>query len=118
MPPLFSAAGLLTPAWLKGPHHTVQDELVNDGAQHHFVVSSEFGTFRAIGIPMLRTQVIEVEAIAALKEARQSEVFADALKFQLLHPVQGLKIMSHLTWPSGDQRRGWTLGVSRHARTI
>ena len=82
----FSAAGLLTPDWLKGPHHLVQDEVVNDGAQHHFVVSSEFGTFPAVGVPMLRTRVIEIEAIAALKDARQSEVFVDALKFQLLTP--------------------------------
>ena len=92
-PPLFSAAGLLTPDWLKGPHHSVQDEVVNDGAQHHFVVTSEFGTFPAVGMPMLRTRVIETEAIAALKDARQSEVFVDALQFQLLHPLQGLKIM-------------------------
>jgi hypothetical protein len=93
VPPPFSAAGLLTPDWLKGSHHSVQDEVVNDGAQHHFVVDSEFGTFPAVGLPMLRTQVIEMEAIAALKNVRQSEVFADALKFQLLHPLQGLKIL-------------------------
>lgn len=93
VPPLFSAVGLLTPDWLKGPHHSVQDEIVNDGAQHHFVVSSEFGTFPAVGMPMLRTRVIEIEAIAALKDTRQSEVFVDALKFQLLHPLHGLKIL-------------------------
>jgi hypothetical protein len=93
VPPLFSAAGLLTPDWLKGFHHSVQDEAVNDGAQHHFVVSSEFGTFPAVGLPMLRTQVIEIEAIAALKDVRQSKVFADALTFQLLHPLQGAKIL-------------------------
>jgi hypothetical protein len=84
---------LLTPDWLKAPHHSVQDEVVNDGAQHHFVVSSEFGTFPAVGLPMLRTQVIETEAIAALKDVRQSEVFVDALKFQLLHPLEGAKIL-------------------------
>src|SRR5262245_17053342 len=105
VPPLFSAAGLLTPAWLKGPHHSVQDDLVNDGAQYHFVVSSEFGTFPAIGLPMLRTRVIEIEAIAALKDARQSEVFVDALKFQLLHPLHGLKIL--LTEP---RRLGRSVG--------
>lgn len=93
VPPLFSAAGLLTPDWLKGPHHLVQDELVNDGAQYHFVVSSDFGTFPAVGMPMLRTRVIEIEAIAALKDVRQSEVFVDALKFQLSHPLYGLKIL-------------------------
>lgn len=93
MPPLFSAAGLLTPGWLNGPHHSVQDEVVNDGAQHHFVVSSEFGTFPAVGVPMLRTRVIETQAIAALKDVRQSNVFVDALKFQLSHPLQGVKIL-------------------------
>ena len=105
MPPLFSASGLLTPDWLKGPHHSVQDEVVNDGAQHHFVVSSEFGTFPAVGLPNLRTQVIETEAIAALKNVRQTEVFVDALKFQLLHPLYGLKIM--LTEP---KRLGTSVG--------
>ena len=105
MPPLFSAAGLLTADWLKGPHHSVQDEVVNDGAQHHFVVSSEFGTFSAVGMPMLRTQAIETEAIAALKDVRQSEVFVDALKFQLSHPLQGLKIL--LTEP---RRLGTSVG--------
>jgi hypothetical protein len=67
--------------------------VVNDGAQHHFVVSSAFGTFSAIGMPMLRTRVIETEAIAALKDARQSKVFVDALGFQLFHPLRGLKMM-------------------------
>jgi hypothetical protein len=79
--------------------------VVNDSAQHHFVVSSEFGTFRAVGLPMLRTRVIEIEAIAALRDARQSEVFVDALKFQLLHPVHGLKML--LTEP---RRVGTSVG--------
>ena len=105
VPTLFSAAGLLTPDWLKGSHHSVQDEVVNDGAQHHFVVNSEFGTFPAVGMPMLGTQVIETEAIAALKAVRQSEVFVDALKFQLLHPFEGLKIL--LTDP---RRLGTSVG--------
>ena len=93
VPPLLSAAGLLTPDWRQGLHHSVQEEVVNDGVQHHFAVTSEFGTFPAVGMPMLRTRVIETEAIAALKDARQSQVFVDALNFQLLHPLQGLKIL-------------------------
>ncbi|SLM46818.1 conserved protein of unknown function [Nitrospira japonica] len=105
VPPLFSAAGILTPAWLKGPHHSVQDEVVNDGVQYHFVVNSEFGAFPAAGVPMLRTRVIETQAIAELNETRQSEVFVDALKFQLLHPLQGVKIL--LTEP---KRLGSSVG--------
>ena len=105
VPPIFAAGELITPDWLKGSHHSVQDEVVNDGVQHHFMVNSEFGAFPAVGLPMLRTQVIETEAIAALKDVRQSEVFVDALKFQLLHPLQGLKIL--LTEP---RRLGTSVG--------
>jgi hypothetical protein len=93
VPPPMSAQALLPQDWLKGPHHLVQDEVVNDGAQHHFLVSSDFGAFPATGTSMLRTRVIESEAIAALKDARQSEVFVDALKFQVLHPLRGVKML-------------------------
>ena len=93
VPPPLSAQALLPPEWLKGPHHLVQDDVVNDGAQHHFIVTSDFGQFPATGPAMLRTRVRESEAIAALKDARQSEVFVDALKFQLLHPLRGVKML-------------------------
>ena len=93
VPSPFSAQALLPPDWLKGPHHLVEDEVVNDGAQHHFVVTSDFGTFPATGAAMLRTRVRESEAIVELKDARKSEVFADALKFQLLHPLRGVKML-------------------------
>ena len=93
VPPPFFAQALLPPDWLKGPHHLVEDEVVNDGAQHHFVVTSDFGTFPATGPAMLRTRVRESEAIAELKDARKSEVFADALTFQLLHPLRGVKML-------------------------
>jgi hypothetical protein len=88
-----SAQGLLPPDWLKGAHYLVQDDVVNDGAQHHFVVLSDFGPFPATGTAMLRTRLVESEAIAALKEARGSEVFASALKFQVLHPFRGVKML-------------------------
>ena len=93
VPPPMSAQALLPPDWIKGPHHLVEDEVVNDGAQHHFIVTSDFGVFPATGTPMLRTRIMESEAIAALKEMRQSKVFVDALQFQVLHPFRGLKLM-------------------------
>ncbi len=93
VPPPLSAQALLPPEWLKGPHHLVQDDVENDGAQHHFVVTSDFGAFPATGSSMLRTRVVESEAIAALKDTRKSDVFADALKFQLLHPLRGVKML-------------------------
>lgn len=93
VPPPFSAQALLPADWLKGPHHMVQDEVVNDGAQHHFVVTSDFGTFPATGAAMLRARIGESEAIAVLKDTRQSKVFADALAFQVLHPLRGVKLL-------------------------
>jgi len=93
VPPLFSAQGVLPSEWLKGAHHLVQDEVVNDGAQHHFTVTSDFGVFPATGTPMLRTRVRESEAIAALKKASQSDVFVEAFKFQTLNPLRGMKML-------------------------
>ncbi|MGA6826384.1 hypothetical protein ACO9S2_02100 [Nitrospira sp. NS4] len=93
VPPPLSAQALLPADWLKGPQHMVQDEVVNDGAQHHFVVTSDFGTFPATGVAMLRTRIGESEAIAALREVRKSKVFVDALQFQVLHPLRGVKML-------------------------
>lgn len=93
VPPPWSAQALLPPELLKGAHHVVRDEVVNDGAQHHFVVISDFGIFPATGTPMLRTRVRESEALGALKDARQSKVFVDAFKFQALHPLRGIKML-------------------------
>lgn len=93
VPPPLSAQALLPADWLKGPHHLVEEEVVNDGAQHHFSVTSEFGTFPAAGPAMLRTRIRESEAIAELQDARKSEVFAEALAFQVLHPLRGVKMM-------------------------
>jgi len=93
MPPLFSAPGVLPPELLKGAHHLVRGEVVNDGAQHHFVVTTDFGIFPATGVSAVRTRIRESEAIAALKDARQSEAFIEAMKFQSLHPLRGMKLL-------------------------
>lgn len=109
VPPPLSAQALLPPELLKGAHHLVQDEVVNDGAQHHFVVTSEFGVFPATGASMLRTRVRESEAIAALKDARQSEVFVNALKFQAFHPLRGLKMLIMKPGHAGSSAAGGLL---------
>ena len=93
VPPTMSARTLLPADWLKGPHFLVEDEVVNDGAQHHFVVLSNFGPFPSIGTTMLRNRIVESEAIAALKDVRGSEVFTNALGFQVLHPFRGAKML-------------------------
>jgi len=57
VPPPFSAQALLPADWIKGPHHLVQDEVVNDGSQHHFPVTSEFGSLPATGYASLPTPI-------------------------------------------------------------
>ena len=118
VPPPMSAQALLPPDWLKGPHYLVQDEVVNDGAQHHFVVISDFGAFPATGTSMLRTRIVESEAIAALKDARGSEVFASALKFQVLHPFRGVKMLIMEPGRVGRSVGGGLLEFLADARTL
>jgi len=95
-PPLLSAQALLPPELRKGPHHEAQNGVVNDGAQNHFVITSEFGEFgqfHASSEPLVRVRVNEIEAIALIKEASRSKVFMDAAKYQATYPFKGMKLV-------------------------
>jgi hypothetical protein len=48
-PPSFTAAQLLSPAELRGPHHTVTDAVQTDGYYHEFRITSDFGKVDAAG---------------------------------------------------------------------
>ena len=67
-PPTFSAAQLLTPAQIKGPHHTVASAVQTEGYFHEFAIQSEFGAFDAAGRSMLAVRLREIEALAQLEE--------------------------------------------------
>ncbi|MDH3476204.1 MAG: hypothetical protein OEM59_21195, partial [Rhodospirillales bacterium] len=78
--PANRAASKILPAEiLTGPHYRIREEVVSYGYMHHFTVDSDFGVFKATGDGALRKLLNEIRAIAALKEIRQSEAFADSV---------------------------------------
>jgi len=76
VPRVRSARTFLDAKIIKGPHHTVRDRVSTDGYLHRFTVDSDFGVFKVTGDSALRKLVKEIAAIAALREIKQSDVFA------------------------------------------
>jgi hypothetical protein len=90
-PPLFSAVQILPAPLLTGTHYALEDLVVNDGATHHFVITSEYGSFDAAGLAKLRIRLNEIRGIAAIRAARASTVYTEAAKQEALRPLAGLK---------------------------
>jgi len=78
-PPILKAADLLPADLLKGEHHEIEPQVVNDGFMNHFTIRSDFGTFEAKSRRMAEVRVREVRGLAALDELSRTEVFVDAL---------------------------------------
>lgn len=74
-PPRFKASALLAADVMKGPQHTVQENVTTDGFYHEFQIASDFGHLEAVGLSQVTTRLNEVRALAALDEVSKSQVF-------------------------------------------
>jgi hypothetical protein len=72
------ASSILSAHLRKGPHHTVQEEVVSNGYFASYTIDSRFGTFDVQGSPLLEVRVGELVALAELEKLTSSRVFADA----------------------------------------
>jgi hypothetical protein len=77
-PRTFKASELLQPGEIKGPHHSIGDQVPTPGFFHEFTLGSDFGELEAEGLSLLRTRLAEVRALADLGEVSKSKVFLDA----------------------------------------
>jgi hypothetical protein len=84
--PVRSAAELLPPELLEGPHHRVRDEVESDGFLNLYVIDSDFGTFEAAGDELLAQRVHEIEALAELDRMQKRDEFAKAMAAGLKSP--------------------------------
>jgi hypothetical protein len=73
-----SASALLSPELLRGPHHTVQEQVDDDGLIQIFTVESEFGAYPARGERMVRRRIHEIETLVVLRERSGSDAFREA----------------------------------------
>ena len=85
------AAELLPAEWLQGPSHRVREQVVTDGFMAHFEVDTDFGTFKAVGVPQVRERVAEAAAIRKLVETSKSDLFAEGVKRSIDTPIDAVK---------------------------
>jgi len=77
-PASFRASKILPANLVKGPHHTIAEKVTAEGYYQEFHITSTFGEMDAEGRSVLKTRVVEVDALARLSEVSKGEVFAKA----------------------------------------
>jgi hypothetical protein len=78
-PPTLSAAQILPDNIVKGPNHTVDDRVLNDGYMNHYTIHSRFGQFKVVSTAKLRKRVDEIMALAVMEQVEGTDVFGDAV---------------------------------------
>ena len=78
--PVFQAQDILNPDLLEGTEHRVAPEVMNDGYMNHYLLSSRFGDFEAVGYPMLLRRIHEIYALAMLEEHTRTKVAVETGK--------------------------------------
>ena len=89
-PQLFKASDLLTPAQVKGPHHSVAPEVKLEGYLQVFQVTTDYGALEAEGKSTLLTRLQEVGALAELDEVSKSKVFVQAAGASVVNVGKGV----------------------------
>jgi hypothetical protein len=109
-PPTFTAAQLLSPAELRGPHHAIGSAVVTEGYYHDFSITSDYGSFDAVGRSMLAVRLHEIEALAQLDDVSKTEVFLKAAGTSVLNVGKG--VATAVTKPT-ETAKGVGSGVKR-----
>ena len=86
-PPALEAAKVLGAEAVAGPHFQIEPRVVNDGRMNRFVVRSEFQRIEAYGDSLALERAHEQEAIAALREIKRTEAYADGLAAATRAPI-------------------------------
>jgi hypothetical protein len=74
------ASDILPADKLSGPHYQIQDRVVCFGYMNQFTVNSDYGTFEPSSDYALRKLLKEIQAIAVLREIKESKVYLDSVK--------------------------------------
>jgi hypothetical protein len=109
-PRTFTAAELLKPAQVKGPHYTVAPTVKTEGYLHVFDITSDYGPLEAEGQAMLLMRLHEVGALAELDKVSKSEVFVKAAGTSVLNVGKGV---SAAVKDPGATAKGVGTGVKR-----
>ena len=71
---------IVLPAELvRGPQYQVQSPVVSDGYMLRYSVTSDYGPFEVTGTPALSKLIVEIAAIAKLRDIKTSKAFTSAV---------------------------------------
>jgi len=96
---ILKASVILPPDLVKGPHHQVDERVVNDAYLNIYTIHSEFGDVQATSTAKLRKYIHEINAVAKMKEIQGSDEFASGMKDKAGAVVEGAGAL--LTDPVG-----------------
>jgi len=88
-PPAIGASSVLTATQLKGSHHTVEEKVSTPGFFHEFTVTSDFGTFTAVGRRELDRVIREINGLYELSQVSKSDIFIEAAGQSLINVGKG-----------------------------
>lgn len=88
--PTFQASKILPANLVKGPHHTIAEQVKADGFYQEFSIASDYGDIEAEGRTVLYTRLAEVDALFRLSEVSKTEVFAKAAGGAVLNVGKGV----------------------------
>jgi len=86
-----NASEFVAASILRGPNHTVDETVTNDGFLNAYTINSRYGTLKAISTAKMIKYVNELEAVARMEHVERSDAFAGAVKNSAGKVVQGSK---------------------------
>jgi hypothetical protein len=87
--PSIGASTVLAPTQLSGAHHKVDEKVATPGFFHEFTVTSEFGTFTAVGRRELDRVIREINGLFELSKVSKSDIFVEAAGQSLINVGKG-----------------------------
>lgn len=109
-PAVLNAGAFLSPAALKGAHHTVLDNVQSDGFINSYVIATPFGESHAVSTPAVAIRIHEANAVAAMEQVKATDAFKDAAKSAAVGALEGAKTL--VTEPVATVR-GAATGVGK-----
>jgi hypothetical protein len=114
-PRTFTAAELLKPSQVKGPHFSVAPTVKTEGYLHVFDITTDYGPLEAEGQSMLLMRLHEVGCLAELDEVSKSEVFLKAAGTSVLNVGKGV---ASVVKDPGATAKGMGEGVKRFGTNL
>ncbi len=88
-PTILKASNILPPDVLKGPHHQVDEKVINDAYLNLYTLHSDYGDVQVTSTAKLMKYIHEVNAVAEMKKIQGTDEFAKGMKNKAGAVIEG-----------------------------